>query len=430
MGQGGVVDEGVHLEVVFETAEVDVRGAHGAEQVVADQELAVQEAGAVEVDLDAGAQHVGHVGAGGQVDQARVALLGQHQADVDAGQGGRLQGAEDAVGGQEVGRLEEEVAAGGADGQGHGLHDGAPVAHGVAGGHLHEAVAHGGQGGEVDGRGEQGAVDEEPVAQEGGLQSVDGLALDAQVGVAPAAPGDAAHVALGQVHAAHEAHAAVHDQYLAVVAVVHAAGEQREAHLEEGAGVDAAHAHLFEEGVGDVPAAHVVVEHAHLDALGGLLEEGVAHEASHGVVGHDVGLQVDVVAGTADVGQHRLEQRVAVGVGVHAVATEGQGLVGEAEEPDQLLVPLRWLDGLLGVILHEGLLEQRVVALAADDAFAPLAASEEEVEDEPHVGQEQEDEHPGEGLHRVAVVEDEHDDGAQHDAEVDHVERGGQDLSE
>lgn len=79
-----VVDEGVDFEVVFETAEVHVRGADDREHVVDDEQFGVQESRHVEEYLYASLHHVVEVGVRRQIHDLRIGACGEHQPHVDA----------------------------------------------------------------------------------------------------------------------------------------------------------------------------------------------------------------------------------------------------------------------------------------------------------------------------------------------------------
>src|SRR5690606_18830198 len=73
-GVGGEEEE-VEFEVEGDGADVEVGGADEGEGVVHEHGLAVEEAGAVEPDVDAGVEEVVEVGAAGGVDDGVVAAL-------------------------------------------------------------------------------------------------------------------------------------------------------------------------------------------------------------------------------------------------------------------------------------------------------------------------------------------------------------------
>ena len=122
-----------------------------------------------------------------------------------------------------------------------------------------------------------------------------------------------AGIAVGNVHAANVARQSVDDDNLAVVAVVGLAGERRETHGQERLYLDAGLAHALIEAVVHAPAAHVVEDDAHLNALSGLVDERIADETAQGVVFEDIDVDVDVVACLRNVAQQPDEEIVAAG---------------------------------------------------------------------------------------------------------------------
>lgn len=134
------------------------------------------------------------------------------------------------------------------------------------------------------------AVDEKPVDKEGALYAVDGAAPYAQMSVAPCCSVAALDISQGYVHAADKAHAAVYNAQLAVVAVVDLAGECRKLNRHEGMYVYSGITHTLEERIGNVPAAHVVVDETHLNALFCLGNECVGNETAQRVVAYNIGL--------------------------------------------------------------------------------------------------------------------------------------------
>ena len=100
------VDKDVAFEVVFETAEVEVCGAHGGEFVVDDEHFAVEHTGFEEVDFNAGLKTFLDVGEGGVAEHCGVAMTRNHDADVDSRLCGSLKGSEKGFSGEEVGSLD------------------------------------------------------------------------------------------------------------------------------------------------------------------------------------------------------------------------------------------------------------------------------------------------------------------------------------
>lgn len=129
------------------------------------------------------------------------------------------------------------------------------------------------------------------------LYAVDGAAPYAQMSVAPCGSVAALDIPQGYVHAADKAHAAVYNAQLAVVAVVDLAGECRKLDRHEGMHVYSGIAHTLEKRIGNVPAAHVIVDETHLNALFCLGNECVGNEIAQRIVAYNIGLEMYVMAG-------------------------------------------------------------------------------------------------------------------------------------
>ena len=153
------------------------------------------------------------------------------------------------------------------------------------------------------------------------------------MGVAPrqGASTYALDITHGDVHTARETLYAVDDAELAVVAVVHLAGEGRKLDRHEDAHVDASTAHTLEEPVRHPPTSHIVIDNAHLDALACLLYQGIRNQPAQRVVGKDVHIEVYMMPGTAYSLKQCREELVAIGIKLYLVVLEGQckALVGE-----------------------------------------------------------------------------------------------------
>ena len=70
------VEKGVGLEVVLERAEVDVRRTAGADAVVANHQLRMQEPVLIEAYFHAGLHRLAQIAAAGPVNKSRIVLLG------------------------------------------------------------------------------------------------------------------------------------------------------------------------------------------------------------------------------------------------------------------------------------------------------------------------------------------------------------------
>ena len=95
----------------------------------------------VEIDFHSGGEEVAEVGLGGEAcDGAAVGGSGDHQADVDTGEGGITDGEEYGVGRREVGGLYVEVFPALSHNLYEALHDGVPFVHGAGGDNLCDCV--------------------------------------------------------------------------------------------------------------------------------------------------------------------------------------------------------------------------------------------------------------------------------------------------
>ena len=132
-----------------------------------------------------------------------------------------------------------------------------------------------------------------------------------------------------------------------MVAVVDLAGKGREAHRQEGIGLDTFFTQAFKELVPDTPAAHIVVDDAYLDTLTSLVDKCIGHQVAQGILLHDIHTDMDMMPGPADVLQQFGEERIAVRHDVDDVVLEGQRQVLVDEEVNHLLMSLRHVQVLL-----------------------------------------------------------------------------------
>ena len=86
-----------------------------------------------------------------------------------------------------------------------------------------------------------------------------------EVRVPPCAPSWFPYrVAVGYVHATHKPDFAVYDDDLAVVPVVHLAGEDGKRHPQESMDLDAGFRHFLKEAVFYIPATHIIIKYTYL----------------------------------------------------------------------------------------------------------------------------------------------------------------------
>ena len=236
------------------------------------------------------------------------------------------------------------------------------------------------------------------------LDAVDASSANHEVGIAPRSLRIPFHITGGNVHASYEGHFTVDDNQLAVIAIVHLAGEGRKFHWEESVDVDTFATHTLIEAVVNVPAAHVIVDDPHLYALPGFVDEGICDETSQFVVGEDVALDVDALLCLSDLLQQRPKERIAIGVDFHLIVLEGQSTILIVEKVDQVAVLLSNLEVfLLGV--DPGLpLRQLVEGTLRNVALPTDVLTEKDVEHDADERQKGEHKKPCHGLRRLSVI--------------------------
>ena len=123
---------------------------------------------------------------------------------------------------------------------------------------------------------------------------------------------DLAQVLVADVETADESNLTIHDKDLAVVTKVdlHAPAEGIDRHKWQGA-APGGH-QVDEKAVLQVVGTHGIVEQADLHAFLGLVGENVEELTADLVVLENEGLQMDVVAGAVDRGQHGIKSRPAL----------------------------------------------------------------------------------------------------------------------
>ena len=308
-----------------EAAVVEVDGAHGGHAVVAQPGLGVQKARCVAVDAHARLQQVGKVAARQKIDRGFVGRARRIDAHIDAALGRQPQRGQQVVVQDQVGRadvqpplrLGDEVQV---DVFGYRLAVG-----GAVGKRLHQAV--GGLGGRF---GQQRGqvhrllgVAGFPKRQKDVGKAARGGAFHPDGAVFPVAePLELVDVLVGQVDAAGKGDARVDDGDLAVVAVVHDQVEHRHERVER----ERADA-LGAQGVGIIvgqqaQTARVVIDHAHIDAGGGLAAQDLMDAAPHLAHADDETLDIDAVLGAFQRGQQVGEHRLAALIVAHGGAVK------------------------------------------------------------------------------------------------------------
>ena len=387
------------LEMVVQAAVVQIDGAHHGFSVVADEDLAVYEAGAVLVELHTGAKQRGVMRLGQRIGHFLVRDAGQDQTHIHAALGGKFQrclhlAVEDQVGRHDVDialRAVEDVHV---DQLAHAI-----VVHGAVGVGHDEAVFLRGLRRRV-----QKALPGErflaqmPHLQEHQREAARGRAAQADRAVLPVAEALAlVDVFVGQIHAAGEGDLPVDDQDLAVVAIVVMGGDEG-VDRREGAAFDAEHA----QPLGIVPRqreefAAAIVHHAHGHTLRGLAGEDLQHAAPHETLVDDEILQKDEFFGLLELlqqhGEHVVAQREVTRVGpvIHREAARAVDVVGQPHSVG--LLPPEALNGfrILGNAVARGVAQPHI---AVAQQAVPDIAERIQIEQSADDGQEHDDHDP------------------------------------
>ena len=395
---------------MLKAAEVEVGRPRGHEVVVNHHHLRMQHSRLVEVDLNARVEALPHIGIGGIAQQDAVGLAGNHQAHVHLAHRRHLQRLEQAVAGQEIGRLDVDALAGAIDGLLEHKRHVHPLARGTACDELHAHRAlyaawlyH------CHWLLDELALHEVPIDGKRHLQRSHDVAPHAQVSVAPVPHLAAVDVAVGNVHAAYVAYLAVDNRYLAVVAPVDAVGKLREGDLHERIHIYSRLAQLLEIGHVEVERPHVVVEHAHLHALAHLLLEYLGYLIAQLVVLDDIVLDVDIALGSEQVALVGSKLVLAVGEDLHLVV----GQVGRALDTVHQVYHLLALAQRRVVAHHLPTAHQVLDVVAASQsqpllaryhAHMPQAAAKEDVKHDTHHRQQHQHSDPRQRLYWIAVL--------------------------
>lgn len=339
-------------------------------------------------------------------------MAGYHEAHIDLGECGGLQGFEQTVGGEEVGRLYIDAfpRVGNCFKVRHGNFF--PFSQRSAGKNLYIGVARFFDRWIIARFGEEFPGGKAPVDGESRLKAIHGGPLYAGVCVAPDAPGEAVAIPVGDIHAADVSYFAVDDGDFPVIAVVELVGQLREGHFEERSYFDAGFAHFSEKFRFYPPAPHVVVEYAHLYPLSGLFDENRLDGSSQCVVVEDVILQVYEVDSFFEVLDEGVEFALSIGEYLYAVVHEKPGPAQLVTQSDLLAAfGCQSVVGIgfavvSGVARHA--LQYAPFALRYHARVAVLL-SEKQVENKPTYGYEYQNDNPGKTFYRIAVFKDDND---------------------
>ena len=220
--------------------------------------------------------------------------------------------------------------------------------------------------------------------------------------VAPDSPVEAGAVALGNVHAAEIAYAAVDDDHFAVVAVIGRVRQKRKPDLDERLYLHARLTKTPVESFAEIVGG-IIVLHPDFYAFSSLLNQKVRHSPAHGIVFELEELEMDVVSGGSDVAHHVVEHRKELCIKLDIVAGEAYRTVGGfAQRCKVAEFVLGRRDEIAG---HPGrALLVDVEPLGGDQTAVLVAPSEKIVEDNAHHREESHDQKPCNGVDRSLVL--------------------------
>ena len=333
----------------------------------------MQEAVVVAVEFDPGVEQVADVGVGNQVGERRVAARGDHHLYPHPAARCQPERVEQHGRGQEIGRGDAYGAVRPDDGRGKGVGDGQPRGPLLGPGQLDRQPLPDAVRGDVAAAVEVFAAYTRPVGDEEPLQVGHGVALHAQVFVAPFAHVIPVEVVFGDVYAAQVGDLAVGDHYLAVVAVRDARGEPREANWFESRSLDPRVVHAAQCLAAQAPRADGIVDHPHLEPRAGFADQYFGDGVPDAVVADDVVLHVDRARGPLQRGDQCRE-----------------GVVAVVEQPDAV-VP----GGACAASVGDDLFEAVAAAGGAIRRGAVAAVAGQYVEQRAGDGQQQDQRQPG-----------------------------------
>ena len=168
-----------------------------------------------------------------------------------------------------------------------------------------------------------------------------------------------------------------------------------------------------------VPAAHIIVDQPHLHAFPRLVDQGIGHQTTQGVVGNDIHIDMDVALGLTDILQQHGEELIAIHTHVHLIVLEGQRQVLVHEEVYQGFVLIWHSEVLLFCELQHRTFRQHVHRPVAHVALLTGVDAKEEIEHDAHERNEPYHQRPGHRLGGLTIVQNHMDDGQNDDHLID-----------
>lgn len=405
----------IDLEIAEEASHIHIRRSDRRHEPVHDHDLRVDEAFAVAIDADARLKQVLDIGERRIEHQPGIRLVGEDDSDIHAAQRRSPQSHQDARVGNEVRRRDVELVLGGADGGEYALQDGVRARIRSAGDDLDLLGAAAAMLRKIGGMIQLLPGREPPVPHEHQLQIIDRVPFNPNMRVPPEAQLRVfAEIFVPDVDASDEPDLPVDDDNLPMVPEVDALVEEGDARSKEALHLHASVQQLLHIGVPELHAADSVVNDSDLDAFGGFAEQHRLELAADLVMADRIIVEMNVMAGRIQRLQDRGVGRLRVGEDLRPVAAgdrQHREAVEQVEQP-HLMLEVRIFH--VSWPMDENALPQRLeLDLMGDDAPSPdraprlVFARDEVVHDKADDGQHEQDEQPGDGLARLAVLENE-----------------------
>ncbi len=173
--------------------------------------------------------------------------------------------------------------------------------------------------------------------------------------------------------------------------------------------VDAGIAHTLIERVLHFPAAHIVVDDAHLHAVPGAVDECVGDDVTELVIFKDEDVDMDMMLGETDGMEQGGEERIAGGVERHVVVFERQCHALVLEQQHQGTVRFGEAQVTLLNIFEHRPFRQLTQGALGDEALFACVLTEEDIKEDTYYWQGPEHKDPCHGLGGLPVVHDDLD---------------------
>lgn len=292
-----IIQDRVGFEVQLKAANVKIGRSDGGEQVIDDENFAVQDSFLVHVDLDPGPQQVCKIRLRSPKSERSDRASLDDQPHIQTVLCGLLEGRQRPPAGGKIRSLDVHATLCGHDGQMEQVTDQFTFARRTAIGDLNELAAFRCRFGfgEIIRQLKLTTGEVVPVIRERFLQIADAGSFYFQMRVAPKADAlVAGQIFIADVHAADKTERSVDHHDLAVISEVQLE-EVAKGDRQEVFDLDACLQHVLKDSLRDLSAAETVDDHSHLHSLRALLHEEVPDLSTDLVVFYGVVLDMNLV---------------------------------------------------------------------------------------------------------------------------------------